>query len=197
MRLFSIIQWHHFAYMMISLALLGYGVSGAFLMLLQRRLLQRFAASYLINLALFGISSVGCFLLAQHIPFNAEEVFWDARQSLWLLCTYLLLAVPFFFAANAIGLALIRYRARLSSIYAADLIGAGLGGIAILVLLFAVLPAAGTDDARPARHRRGPARCMGIAAKARRCLAAAAAGRRPAADARQAGAHWKCRPTRA
>ena len=31
MRLFSIIQWHHFAYMIISLALLGYGASGTFL----------------------------------------------------------------------------------------------------------------------------------------------------------------------
>ena len=140
MRLFSIIQWHHFAYMMISLALLGYGVSGAFLMLLQRPLLQRFASSYIINLALFGICSVGCFLLAQHIPFNAEEVLWDPRQTVWLLCTYLLLAVPFFFAANAIGLALIYYRARLSRIYAADLLGAGLGSIAILALLFAVQP---------------------------------------------------------
>ncbi|MDH3980196.1 MAG: SAM-dependent methyltransferase, partial [Gammaproteobacteria bacterium] len=140
MRLFSIIQWHHFAYMMISLALLGYGVSGAFLMLLQRPLLQRFAASYIINLTLFGICSVGCFLLAQHIPFNAEEVLWDARQTAWLLFTYLLLAVPFFFAANAIGLALIHYRTRLSRIYAADLMGAGLGSIGILVLLFVVLP---------------------------------------------------------
>ena len=140
MRLFSIIQWHHFAYMMISLALLGYGVSGAFLMLLQRPLLQRFAASYIINLALFGITAVGCFLLAQHIPFNAEEVLWDPRQTVWLLGTYLLLAVPFFFAANAIGLALIHYRDRLSRIYAADLLGAGLGSIGILLLLFVVMP---------------------------------------------------------
>jgi hypothetical protein len=142
MRLFSIIQWHHFAYMMISLALLGYGVSGAFLMLLQRQLLQRFAASYLVNLALFGFSSVACFLLAQQIPFNAEEVLWDPRQSLWLLSTYLLLAVPFFFAANAIGLALVYYRERLSRIYAADLVGAGLGCIGILLLLFLLPPAA-------------------------------------------------------
>ncbi|MGB5261868.1 MAG: SAM-dependent methyltransferase [Gammaproteobacteria bacterium] len=140
MRLFSIIQWHHFAYMMISLALLGYGVSGAFLTLLQRPLLQRFAASYIINLALFGLSSVGCFLLAQHIPFNTEEILWDARQSLWLLYTYLILAVPFFFAANAIGLALIHYQARLARIYGADLVGAGLGSIAILLLLFTARP---------------------------------------------------------
>ena len=140
MRLFSIVQWHHFAYMMISLALLGYGVSGAFLMLLQRPLLQHFATSYIINLALFGLSAVGCFLFAQHIPFNAEEVLWDPQQTVWLLCTYLLLAVPFFFAANAIGLALIHYRARLSRIYAADLVGAGLGSIGILLLLFVVMP---------------------------------------------------------
>lgn len=33
MRLFSIIQWHHFTYMIISLALLGYGISGTFLAL--------------------------------------------------------------------------------------------------------------------------------------------------------------------
>ena len=140
MRLFSIIQWHHFAYMMISLALLGYGVSGAFLILLQRPLLQRFAASYITNLTLFGISAVGCYLLAQTIPFNTEEVLWDARQSLWLLSTYLLLAVPFFFDAKAIGLALIHYQARLPRVYAADLIGAGLGSIGILLLLFALPP---------------------------------------------------------
>ena len=33
-RLFSVIQWHHFAYMIISLALLGYGASGTFLAVL-------------------------------------------------------------------------------------------------------------------------------------------------------------------
>lgn len=140
MRLYSIIQWHHFAYMMISLALLGFGASGALLTILQRPLLQRFAASYIINITLFGISTVACFLLAQRLPFNAEEVLWDPRQYLWLTGTYLLLAVPFFFAANAIGLALTHYRLRLARIYAADLLGAGLGSICILLLLFFVLP---------------------------------------------------------
>ena len=140
MRLYSIIQWHHFAYMMISLALLGFGASGALLTILQRLLLPRFAASYIINIALFGITSVGCFLLAQRLPFNAEEVLWDPRQYIWLMGTYLLLAVPFFFAANAIGLALAHYRQRLARIYAADLLGAGLGSICILLLLFFVMP---------------------------------------------------------
>ena len=140
MRLYSIIQWHHFAYMMISLALLGFGASGALLTIMQRPLLQRFAASYIINIALFGLSAVACFLLAQRLPFNAEEVLWDPRQYLWLMGTYLLLAVPFFFAANAIGLALTHYRLRIARIYAADLLGAGLGSISILLLLFFLMP---------------------------------------------------------
>ena len=34
MRLFSIGQWHHFAWMIISLALLGYGASGSVIALI-------------------------------------------------------------------------------------------------------------------------------------------------------------------
>jgi len=37
MRLLSISFWTHFAYMVISLALLGFGTSGSFLFLLSRR----------------------------------------------------------------------------------------------------------------------------------------------------------------
>lgn len=140
MRLFSIIQWHHFAYMIISLALLGYGTSGTFLTLTQRFLLKHFERVYLLNLVLFALSSLVCFLLSQQLHFNAEEILWDHEQFYRLLLVYLLLALPFFFVANAIGLALIRYRNDMSRIYAADLFGAGLGGIVIIALLFITLP---------------------------------------------------------
>ena len=139
-RLFSIIQWHHFAYMIISLALLGYGASGAFLCVLRERLLARFQAAYIASLLLFGLSAVACFLIAQQVPFNPEEMLWDPAQPLRLLAVYLLLSLPFFFAANAIGLALSRFRRRVAGIYAADLFGAGLGSVAIVGLLFVVFP---------------------------------------------------------
>jgi hypothetical protein len=42
MRLFSIIQWHHFAYMVIGLALLGYGISGSVISIWQMTLLRLF-----------------------------------------------------------------------------------------------------------------------------------------------------------
>ena len=141
MRLFSIIQWHHFAYMIISLALLGYGASGTFLSLFRHYLLPRYSRVYLTNLVLFALSSLLCFLLSQQIPFNAEEMLWDAGQSLRLMSIYILLALPFFFVANAIGLTLIRYQHDMSRIYASDLFGAGVGSVLIIVLLFVALPA--------------------------------------------------------
>jgi hypothetical protein len=140
MRLFSIIQWHHFAYMMISLALLGYGASGTFLALSRRWLQGHFRAAYLVNAVLFGISAVVCFLLAQAVPFNALEVLWDPLQPLWLMLIFLLLFIPFFCVANCICLAFSEFDNQLHRIYCFDLLGAGTGALAIVGLLFFVLP---------------------------------------------------------
>lgn len=140
MRLFSIIQWHHFAYMIISLALLGYGASGVVLALYRDWLNARFQWVFPGGILLFSLSAPGCFWLGQRLPFNPSELFWSPAQPLYLLMLYLLLALPFFFAASAVGLALFRFRDEVSSIYAADLAGAGLGSLVIIGLLFLVPP---------------------------------------------------------
>jgi hypothetical protein len=58
-RLFAIIQWHHFAYMMISVAMLGYGAAGTMVTLfrpqLERRFVPVFAAAAVLALAI-GLS---------------------------------------------------------------------------------------------------------------------------------------------
>ena len=140
MRLFSIVQWHHFAYMVISLALLGYGASGTFLTIKSGRLLPNYPRNFVVNAFLFAVSSLALFLAAQQIPFNAQEVLWDASQPWFLLLLYLILALPFFFAANAIGLSLMRCRQHIAQIYAADMLGAGIGSIGIVLMLFIVFP---------------------------------------------------------
>ncbi len=134
-RAFAVVHWHHFAYMIIGLALLGFGASGTFLALSQRRLLARFPASYLANLAAFGVLVIASPALARAVPFQAEALLWDPWQYLWLVLTYLALAAPFFCAANAIGLALIAFRDRVGRVYAADLAGAGVGAATVLGLL--------------------------------------------------------------
>ena len=78
MRLFSIILWHHFAYMMISVAMLGYGAAGTFVALAQRSLLRRYEIVFSAAAALFGITAVAGFLLAQRVAFDPLEMLWDA-----------------------------------------------------------------------------------------------------------------------
>lgn len=140
MRLFSIIQWHHFAYMIIALALLGYGISGAMVMIYQQRLLRNFNTGYIAAIALFALSSILCFALAQQIPFNAEEILWDDKQVIYLSAVFLLLAIPFMFAATAICLAFMQFAAQVSRLYAMDLLGAGMGSLGSMGLLYWLLP---------------------------------------------------------
>ena len=66
---------------------------------------------------------------------------WDNNHWLRLALVILLLALPFFFAANLIGLALIRFKYSLARIYAADLFGAGIGALGIIAILLLAPPA--------------------------------------------------------
>lgn len=139
-RLFSIVEWHHLAFLVISLALLGYGASGTLLALARERLLRRFDLAAAIAAMAFGATSLGAFLIAQRIELNSLEIFWSTRQFGRLFLLYLLFAVPFFCAATAIGLALTKFGAESPRVYRADLIGGGVSAAAATALLFVVHP---------------------------------------------------------
>jgi len=140
MRLFSIILWHHFAYMMISVAMLGYGAAGTFVALAQRSLLRRYEFVFSAAAALFGITAVGGFLLAQRVAFDPLEMLWDPRQPLRLLVIYALLFVPFFCAATSICVTFARFADQPHRIYSYDILGAGAGALSILAALFVTTP---------------------------------------------------------
>jgi spermidine synthase len=139
-RLFAIALWHHFAYMIISLALLGYGASGTFLVFVKDRALARFGPGFAALAVSFGLAAIGCYALAWRLPFNPLEVMWDWRQQLYLAAMYLLLALPFFTAGSAIGLSLAAQPARIGAIYRADLTGAGAGALGVVLAMFALPP---------------------------------------------------------
>ncbi|MGI9234862.1 MAG: SAM-dependent methyltransferase, partial [Woeseiaceae bacterium] len=140
MRVLSIVQWHHFAYMIISLALLGYGASGTFIALFKSQLAARFETAFAASALFFSITMVLCFVLGQRVPFNALEIVWDSRQFLNLSLIYVVFFVPFFFAASCIGLAFTCKRRDISRIYFFDLIGAGFGAVLLIGALFALSP---------------------------------------------------------
>lgn len=134
-RLFSIIHWHHFAFMVISIALLGYGISGSFITVFRNHFIKHYDLFFITNTLLFGISAISCFIVVQQLPFNALEILWDISQWQRLLLSYLLLTLPFLFVANAIALSMMYFHQRIALVYGIDLIGAGAGAVLIMILL--------------------------------------------------------------
>jgi spermidine synthase len=140
MRMLSIVQWHHFAWMIISLALLGYGISGTVIALGRQRFESRFEQAIALAALLQSVSMIFCLALAQRVPFNALEVLWDPFQFLYLAELYLLFMPPFFFAAVCIGLSFTARPGFAGRIYFADLLGAGLGAAVVIGMLFLLQP---------------------------------------------------------
>jgi hypothetical protein len=129
-RVFSVTMWYHFAFMSISLALLGGAVAGVFVYLFAKRLPEARLQSQLAWFTLlFSVAIAVCFMLFLRIPFHVEllrpPLKLDAVLRLALI--YLDLAVPFFLGGVGITLALSRWSAQVGHVYFADLLGAGLG----------------------------------------------------------------------
>lgn len=139
-RLFAIVQWHHFAFMAISVALLGFGASGTLLALVRERAVRHFETVFFAGAVLFGLTGPAAFLLAQALPFNALAVVWAPAQLLYLPLLYLLLAVPFVAAGTCIGLAFLRFGERIGRVYAWNLVGSGVGALGLVAALAALSP---------------------------------------------------------
>ncbi|MBI1865508.1 MAG: hypothetical protein HYR98_07280, partial [Nitrospirae bacterium] len=138
-RLFSVILWHHFAFMVVSMALLGYGASGSLLM----GPLARLDGDRTLPWTAFGfsLSIPAAFSLGSLLPVDPPRLAWDAAQPFFLFGLFLLMAVPFFFAGLTLSLVLSRHAGRAGRIYLADLSGAAVGAVLPLLLFPLVGPA--------------------------------------------------------
>ena len=139
-RLLSIVLWHHFAYMIISAAMLGYGASGTALTLLKDRVASHVGVAYVIATAGMAVLMPAAFLLAQHVPFNPLELLWDNTQFSGLLAIYLLMMAPFFCGGLGMGLVMWHFANQAGRVYAYDILGAGIGSLGIIAILFLVPP---------------------------------------------------------
>ena len=140
LQIFSVIEWHHFAYMVISIALLGFGASGTFVYLTQSFQLARYRVFFVAYTLIFALLVPVTFVLVQRIPYNSLEFLWDPAQWFYLLLVYLMLTLPFFIAGSCICLSLRRFEDQAGRIYAADLFGAGLGATAVVLAMFVFPP---------------------------------------------------------
>lgn len=133
-RLFAVSQFYHFAFMIVSIALLGYGASGSALSIFP----QFKAAPTRLVLAWASLgaafSILGSYLLVNWLPFDSFSIAWDPRQVAVLALHFLALATPFFFCGLAVGLLLALSPEQAGCTYAANLGGSAAGCLAALLV---------------------------------------------------------------
>ena len=134
-RLFSVTEWYHFAFLAVSVALLGYGASGTLLSLVPRWTRPPIAHRASILAALFGLGVLGAYLGLNYLPFDSYRIAWQRSQVFYLVLYYLALTVPFFCAGLVTGILLAAYPERSARVYAANLLGSAAGGLVPLFIL--------------------------------------------------------------
>ncbi len=136
-RLFSISLWYHFAFMVISIAMLGIAASGTALSLYPGLKAPSRIGLYGVFLGA-GISL--SYIISNQIPFDPVRLSWDRIQLIYISLYYMVLAVPFFFFGLCISTAFSTTSERAGILYGSDLLGAGAGSIFLLFFLSVVGP---------------------------------------------------------
>jgi hypothetical protein len=132
-RLLAVAQYYHFAFLVVSLALLGFGASGTFLSL--RKTQTPNPHIYRLAGAGFAASTLLAYATVNWLPFDSYTIAWERRQLLYLVLYYLILALPFFCSGVGIGAGLAIGGGRGHLVYAANLFGSALGVLLALVAL--------------------------------------------------------------
>jgi hypothetical protein len=140
MRVFAVASWSNFGAMVISIALLGFGLAGTLLTLLQKRI--RSAPDAWISSSAFALapSMALAHTLAQQIPFNPVLIATDPTQLWWIGAFYVLYGLPFFVGGLFIGSIFTVLASRMHALYFWNMLGSGLGGLLVLALMFLFPP---------------------------------------------------------
>lgn len=134
-RILSVSLWYHFAFMIISVALLGIGISGVAVSLFPR-LINKPADKLLSILAIiYGASVLVTFIIIFYIPIDPFSLFTQKIQFIIIPIYYLLITIPFFFAGLIISTLLTKFSADVSRLYFFDLVGAGLSVFVFTLLM--------------------------------------------------------------
>ena len=141
MRIFSITSWSHFAYMVISMALLGFGASGSFLFLFRERINKKFDVAFVIFSFLYATGLFICTWVAQLVPFSPFLIVWYKIQYLYLFASYLILFFPFFLGASCIGMSFMYYSKEIPRMYFFNMTGSGAGALMAVLLMYILPPA--------------------------------------------------------
>jgi hypothetical protein len=140
MRIFAVGSWAHFGSLVVSLALLGFGLASAIMCIAERWFDLHWRGAAGTALVLFGPLTIAANLIVQQIPFNAIFIVSDPQQKWRLTANFLLYLLPFVSGAFFLGTVFLRSRTTFGRVYFADLAGAGLSGLVFLLTMYVFPP---------------------------------------------------------
>jgi len=135
-RVFAIMMWHHFTYMVISIGLLGFGASGSLLTATRIGSGKQSPARGLVWCSLlYGVSVMLAFCFATLVRIDSLAIWQQKENFLALFLIYLIIGVPFLLGGFGIGLALTRLVEHVNKLYFSDLVGSSVGaGLSVLLM---------------------------------------------------------------
>ncbi|HUT06296.1 MAG TPA: hypothetical protein VMW74_06375 [Nitrosopumilaceae archaeon] len=125
-RIFSAAIWYHFAFVAVSVALVGLGSSGLLVHYRLKRIKENWGEDLTIA------SSVGICII---IPITLMVMHSLASQITFLPLFMFLFAIPFFFIGVVISAAFSAFAQTAGKLYASDLIGASVGALSVVLFL--------------------------------------------------------------
>ncbi|MEA3507050.1 MAG: hypothetical protein U9R36_06150, partial [Elusimicrobiota bacterium] len=137
MHVLSIAQWHHFAYMIISAAMLGFGASGTLLALFKDRkvLDEPFTVFSLLVAASAAILVSTVAISSPFLSFDSYRALSETEHMLRVVFSYGLFFIPVLAGALVIALLFVKHPSHTSRLYFANLLGSAAGASAPLAMI--------------------------------------------------------------
>ena len=131
-KIFSIVLWYHFGFLVISIALLGFAISGV--RLARQPEVLKEGGPLLARLSGWAAAGTALALwILVHTRVDAFSVISDRNEG-GLLLQIAVLLVPFFFLGAVVSCTLTMHRDQAGKVYSANLLGSGAGCALALVL---------------------------------------------------------------
>jgi hypothetical protein len=132
-RILSVVAWYHLAFFAISMAMFGLTVGAVWVYLCRDRFTEKTLSHDLSYFStVFALSTLFCLIaqmsLTPIVSRSMTSILTWAQLAIYL-------SIPFFFSGIVVSLAITRSPFTVGRVYAADLLGAAVGCLGVLVLL--------------------------------------------------------------
>lgn len=141
MRVFAVGSWSNFGNLIISTALLGFGLSGAVLTFCSKSVERNSDLWLHVTSLLFTVTMPLAQIVSQRVPFEPIFLGADPGQITLLGAYYLIYGLPFVCGALFIGVSFVSLKEKIHQLYFWNMVGSGLGGFFAILIMYLLAPA--------------------------------------------------------